>query len=326
MPGSGTRTFIDPEDYQAGLRQSQIGSIVTSSGAFKARLTWAELDRLYLLRCQEEQPRIAYVSLPRSLAFVSFQTDPGPRSLWGGRELQAGDIMFHSHGERLHQRTTGPCCWNLVALAPEDLEDYGRTLFVQKLVAPGVGTVLRPSPSQSADLRRLHASACRLAETRAQTLSHREAARSLEQNLILALVTCLATATADDHEAAKRRHATIMVRLEEVLVDHLRQPLRLTELCELIGVTDRTLRSCCAEFLGIGPSRYVLLRRLKGVRIALRNADPAIASVAEIARDCGFAEYGNRFAAIYLTMFGETPETTLERTRGSRFLDPDITR
>jgi transcriptional regulator GlxA family with amidase domain len=84
------------------------------------------------------------------------------------------------------------------------------------------------------------------------------------------------------------------------------------------------LRSCCAEFLGIGPSRYVLLRRLKEVRIALRNADPAIASVAEIARDCGFVEFGNRFVAIYLTMFGETPATTLGRTRGSRFLGPDI--
>jgi AraC-like DNA-binding protein len=324
MPGSGTRTFIDPEEYQAGLRQSQIGSIVTCSGAFKARLTWAELDHLYLLRCQEEQPRIAYVSLPQSLVFVSFPTEPGPRSLWNGRELQTGDIIFHSRGERLHQRTTGPCCWNLIALTPEDLEDYGRTLFGQKLVAPDIGTVLRPSPSQSADLRRLLASACRLAETRAQTLSHREAARSLEQNLILALVTCLATATAHDHEAAKRHRATIMVRFEEVLVEHLRQPLHLPELCELIGVTGRTLRSCCTEFLGIGPSRYVLLRRLKEVRIALRNADPARTSVAEIARDCGFVEVGHRFAATYVTVFREAPATTLGRTRGSRFLGPDI--
>jgi AraC-like DNA-binding protein len=323
MPGSGTHTFIDAEDYQAGLGQSRIGSIVTCSGAFKARLTWVELDHLYLLRCQEEQSHIAYVSLPQSLVFVSFQTEQGRRSLWGGRELQCGDIIFHSRGERLHQRTTGPCCWNLIALTPEDLEDYGRTLFVQKLVAPDAGTVLRPPRSQSAGLRRLHASACHLAETRARTLSHRETARSLEQDLILALVACLTTATAYDHGAAKRRHAAIMVRLEEVLVEHLRQPRRLTELCELIGVTDRALRSCCAEFLGIGPSWYVLLRRLKEMRIALRKADPLVASVAEIARDCGFVECGNRFVAVYAAVFGETPATTLQRERGSRFLGPD---
>ena len=54
-----------------------------------------------------------------------------------------------------------------------------------------------------------------------------------------------------------------MIRFEEVLAEHLGEPLRMTELCELIGVTERTLRSCCAQFLGMSPIRYVLLRRLE---------------------------------------------------------------
>ena len=90
------------------------------------------------------------------------------------------------------------------------------------------------------------------------------------------------------------------------------------ELCALIGVTERTLRSCCAEFLGISPSRYVLLRRLKRVRIALRDADPNTADVAELARYCGFTELG-RFAGVYHAAFGETPSTTLRRAPGVRF-------
>ena len=93
------------------------------------------------------------------------------------------------------------------------------------------------------------------------------------------------------------------------------------QLCALIGVTDRTLRSCCAEFLGISPSRYVLLRRLQAVRIALRNADPATASVAEIAGGCGFTELG-RFAGAYQTAFGESPSTTLRRAPGPGVLNP----
>jgi len=107
-----------------------------------------------------------------------------------------------------------------------------------------------------------------------------------------------------------------MIRFEEVLAERVGQPLLLAELCELIGVTERTLRSCCTEFLGVSPSRYLLLRRLKQARLALREADPATASVAEIGRSCGFIRL-RRFIGMYQTVFGETPSSTLRRLSGS---------
>src|SRR6266566_4463863 len=119
MPGSGTGTFIDPDDYQASLRQVRIDLLVTSQGAFKARLTWATLHHLQLLRSEEDLPRIAYVSLVPGLVFIAFASGSGPPMLWGGVELQTGDIIFHSRAERFHQRTTGPCSWSLLGLAPE---------------------------------------------------------------------------------------------------------------------------------------------------------------------------------------------------------------
>jgi AraC-like DNA-binding protein len=322
MPGSGAQTFFDPDDYQAGLRQSQIDLVVTCSGAFQARETWVELDRIYLLRCQEEHSRIAYLSLPPALAFVAYRTDPGPPPLWAGMELQSKDLVFHGPGARLHQRTMGPCIWNLIALTSTDLDEFGRTLFEQEFAPPIAGGILRPSGRDLGCLQRLHAAACRLAETRPQTLTHREVARSLQQDLILALVTCLTTAAVRDETAAQKLHARIMIRFEEVLLAHLHRALRLRELCELIGVSDRTLQSCCTEFLGISPSRYVLLRRLKAVRIALRDADATTASVTEIANEYGFARFGGRFDAAYLAAFGEPPSVTLRRAPGSRFLPP----
>jgi transcriptional regulator GlxA family with amidase domain len=152
-------------------------------------------------------------------------------------------------------------------------------------------------------------------------LTHPEVARAIEQGLIQTLVTCLTASKVQEDAAVKRHHARTMVRFEEVLAEHLSRPLHMPDLCELIGVTDRKLRSCCAEFLGIGPSRYVLLRRLKQVRIALREADSAIANVAELARGCGFTELG-RFAGAYQAAFGETPSTTLRRAPETRFTGP----
>ena len=318
MPGSGTSVFTDPDDYQASLRWAQMELLVTSRD-FKARLTWAELHCVRLLRSQEDLPRIGYVSLEPALVFVTFPTTVDPPPVWSGVDVQSGNIMFHSRGERLHQRTRGPCLWSLIALPPRDLQDYGRALLGKPLPVPSAGRVLRPPPRDTSRLQRLHAQACRLAETRPKILSHPEVARAVEQDLIQALITCL-TAAEVREDGAARRHAQIMVRFEEVIAENSSRSRRVSEICEVIGVTDRTLQSCCAEFLGISPSRYLLLRRLKQVRSALRDADPA-ATVADLAQQHGFTELG-RFAAVYRREFGEMPSATLARMRGSGFLRP----
>jgi transcriptional regulator GlxA family with amidase domain len=108
-----------------------------------------------------------------------------------------------------------------------------------------------------------------------------------------------------------------MVRFEEVLAEHLSRPLQMPELCQLIAVSDRTLRSCCGEFIGMTPARYVLVRRLEAVHRALRNADPDKANVTEVAHGFGFTQPG-RFVGTYRATFGEIPSTTLQRTLATR--------
>src|SRR5207245_565830 len=216
-----TGTFLDPDHYEASLRQAQLELVITSQGSFRARLTWAELHHLQLLRCEEDFPRIGYVSLAPRLVFVGFPAHCGPLPVWGGRELQAADIMFHSRGERLHQSTPGPSIWSVIALDLVQLDRYGRALSGKPLSPPPEGRVVRPSPRDAARLKRLHAQACRLAETRPRMLTHPEVARAIEQGLIHALVTCLVAAKIREDWAAERRHARIMIRFEEVLAEYL---------------------------------------------------------------------------------------------------------
>ena len=321
MPGSGTRTFLEPDHYEASLRQAQIEILITLSSKFKARLTWAELHDLQVLRCEEEFPRVAYVCLGPQLSFVTFPAHSGPPPVSGGTELRPGEIVFHGRGERLHQSTPGPFVWNVIALDPVQLEQYGRALSGKPFSLPSEGKILRPSPRDVARLRRLHAQVCRLAETKPKLLAHTEVARAIEQSLIQTLVACLTGASIRADGAIKRRHAHIMIRFEEVLAEHFGEPLHTTALCELIGVTERTLRSCCAEFLGMSPARYVLLRRLSRAHVALRDAGPDGASLFELVRGFGFAELG-RFEAAYRAVFSEAPLTTLQRPPGPRFINP----
>jgi len=312
MAENGTATFVNPDDYQSGIgsvssKGASVHFIVTGGGDFRARLTWLNLRRLRVLRGSENLPSIAYISLPPERVVVLFPTSTATL-IWGGLELRFGDFVLHGRGERTHQRTPGEGNWGLISLPPDQLSACALALTGSRIVAPSFRRVLRPPPRVASRLLRLHSKVCRLAETRSELIANPQVVRSLEQELLHALVNCLTADDIDGHPA--RRHHDIMIRFEETLAEHTGWQPSMPELCAAIGVPERTLRICCAEFLGTSPTRYLLLRRLNLARAELRRADPAHASVAEIARRYQFQELG-RFAVAYRRVFGEMPSSTL---------------
>jgi AraC-like DNA-binding protein len=160
-------------------------------------------------------------------------------------------------------------------------------------------------------LLNLHEMVGQLAKTTPDLLALPEVARALEQELIHLMVRCLIDSVSSGMTAGGRRHDAIVARLEEFLESHPDQPLYLTEICAAIGVAERTLRAACKEHLGMGPIRYLGLRRMHLVRRALLRADPS-KTVTHVATDHGFWELG-RFAVAYRALFGESPSATLHR-------------
>jgi transcriptional regulator GlxA family with amidase domain len=118
------------------------------------------------------------------------------------------------------------------------------------------------------------------------------------------------TYTAFTGAAATRRFRVIAT--EELLVGNRIWPLRLVEICALTGVSDRTLRICCREHLGMGPIRYMWLRRMHLARRALTRADRTTATVTQVATRFGFGELG-RFSVEYRALFGESPSASLRQ-------------
>jgi AraC-like DNA-binding protein len=314
MPTSGTSIYVDPDDYQAMFREGRINLVLTNGVGFKARQTWVEFGRLHLLRNEENLPRVAYISLPPERVFVGFPIGSVLLPTWGGTKLRSGDVVLHGVGERMHYRTNAASRWGYVSLAPHHLAAHRRAIAGIDPGVPSMGRILRPTGRARSELLSLHAQACHLADTKPKMIAHPEVARSLEQQLAHALVKCLVADEVYDPTPTKRHYRSIMARFEKVLEGRLDRPLRMPDVCATIEVSQRTLRTCCAEFLGLSPGHYIRLRRLNIARGVLRDANPGATTVAEIARRSGFTELG-RFAAIYRTAFGEPPSTTLARVR-----------
>jgi AraC-like DNA-binding protein len=160
----------------------------------------------------------------------------------------------------------------------------------------------------------LHAAAGYLAEEAPEIIANPDAARGLEQALIEAMVGCLIYREGRENSLALGQHAIVMRRFRGLVEESPEEPLYVPEICKAIRVSERTLRTCCQECLGMGPKRYLLLRRMQLVRRALRQAATDETSVTDIATRYGFWHLG-RFAVEYHSLFGESPSATLHRPR-----------
>jgi transcriptional regulator GlxA family with amidase domain len=125
-----------------------------------------------------------------------------------------------------------------------------------------------------------------------------------------------ATSTADlqplpTARGTGHRHDIIIAKFEEYLEANPNTPMYLAEICAAVGAAERTLRFACKKHLGMGPIRFLALRRMHLVRRALSDADSST-TVTRIATDHGFWELG-RFSGAYRALFGETPSETLRR-------------
>ncbi|MEZ1314969.1 helix-turn-helix transcriptional regulator [Pseudomonas fluorescens] len=123
--------------------------------------------------------------------------------------------------------------------------------------------------------------------------------------------TLVPTTEAGQWQRAQRR--ANVTRVLELLQRDDEQPIRLSELCRQAGVSERTLRSIFKQVFGVGPQRYLHVRRLHRVRAALSIANPHTETVNRIAQRFGFSDPG-RMAADYQRLFGEYPSATLMRS------------
>jgi AraC-like DNA-binding protein len=313
MARSSVVKFADPQSYQAAVYPAQVEILVTAKGDFKAELRSVEFSELWVQRGNCSLPRITNFASSADRPAIFFLTGPDKATIsHSGRDFGPGEIVTLASGATHHHRTVEKCQWGTLSLTREDLNAATRALVGRDAIDRSVTHYLRPRVAEMSRLSNLHKIAGEFAENGKDLLAQPELARALEQAMLYATVMCLSEAVPVQMGLASVKHNAIIAKFEEFLAANYDRPLHLLEICAAVGASERTLRVSCIEHFGMGPVRYLWLRRMNMVRRALVQAVPGTTTVTDIATANGFWELG-RFAVEYRALFGEVPSATLHR-------------
>jgi AraC-like DNA-binding protein len=304
--------FRDPLSFQAAISTADLQLLPTARGQFRAELTKVCFNQLWMQRFYQNLPLINAGAMKPGRRVLTFFTSAVPAAMRHcGMDVLSGDIIVNNFDE-IHQQTEAEFCLGSISLTTHRLDAACKAITGREFSASPRKHLVRPNAALMLRLLKLHEIVGQIATTMPEVLEVPEVARSLEQQLIHILVRCVTESVSTQMTIGGCRHDMIVAKFEEVLEANRNTPLYLAEICAAIGASERTLRVACEQHLGMGPIRYLTLRRMHLVRRALSRAIPSTTTVTRIATDHGFWELG-RFSVNYHALFGETPSVTLHR-------------
>lgn len=313
MRGSAYRFFGTAEEYVHTIRAAEVHAAITEPGRFKGELTRIDLNRLWLQRGTESLARSVHISIPRTRSPVFILTDPEQAAVRvNGVEFKPGELLFWGRDSEQYQRTESAIRWGAMSLAPQDLIQAAEAVLGYEMTTPIETLVLRPAESAMRRLTALHKVADGIARSNPEVIAHAEAAHALEQALVHAMLVAIDSGSDKATSTMPRSSRAFLSGLEALIEQNVGRPLYLVDLCVALRTPERTLRRVFQEHLGIGPNRYLWLRRMHMAHRALQLATLPQNSVTSVAMDHGFWELG-RFAKAYAQLFGEAPSATLRR-------------
>jgi AraC-like DNA-binding protein len=312
MLSSSGNNCTDVDEFRAAVRPVNNEIVLTGSGSFSASVIRIDLRRLWMQRIDETLARSWCVQMESPRVAIGFPVEPGCPTRHQGIELAPDEVGIFTPTHSVWHTTFGPSRFASMSLPLEDLVDNGVALAGDSIMRLGEATTAKVGRELMSRLRSLHAEAVQLAKHAPGAIEDPNRARGLEAALTGAMVGCLTNGHMRADTASQRRHAAIIKRLHALEEAARERPLYLAEVCSALGVSQRTLHQICHEMLGIGPKRYLCLRRLHLARRELRAASSGGTTVTDVATKFGFWELG-RFAVAYRSLFGESPSATLRQ-------------
>jgi AraC-like DNA-binding protein len=309
--------FNDFEAYGAAVSDADVRLMLPRLDVAHWEIAAQSVGRIHLQKGLERSGMIAEGAANHGdlMLFIPLS---GPQG-GNGIDLGPGSVLVIPPGSEFVIRSPAEHAWCSVRLPRVQAIECLGSDFERQPLWPG-SRVMETDPHRLDTLRRIVCDAFHTAETNPDTLQQPLAVATLENDLLSAcrsvLQSRLGQATKPGRQLIDR--GRVIRSLQDGIHDLEPESSSVPVLARNAGVSERTLRSMCLEYFGIGPQRYITLHRLNLARQALLEANPRHTKIAAIAGRLGFWHLG-RFSSQYHRMFGELPSKTLAqcpKTRG----------
>ena len=135
--------------------------------------------------------------------------------------------------------------------------------------------------------------------------------RQIEEDIVQNLLLALAEAKDIKPKKVFQKRTSILKQAEEMMNNGIKYDLKISDICQELGISKRTLEYIFKDFYQISPKAYFKQLRLHALYQSLKDKSKNII-ISELAQEFGFFHRG-QLAKDYAQIFGELPSKTLQK-------------
>ena len=308
------RRFNDFDEFAEAVHDWKLEFVQLDRGQFQAEFEQAGAAHFQLGHASFGRLLHQQGDTPAGLRTFVVPGDAAFRILWRGREITGRDIGVFPEGGVLDSVSL-PGFDVFVPSLPEQLLDVrARRLGlppVERIV--GGSEVMQCDPDAVDRLRSWLRSVMTELVERPDLLEDSQTSEEIAWAIAGNLLTTLATGGDTPVQPSLRPRLRVSESSLDYIACHPGRVLKVSEVADAVGVSERTLRRAFQERFGVSTKQYLKARQLRAARRELARIDPDRTQVREVALRWGFW-HSSQFAQDYRRAFGELPSDTLRRT------------
>jgi AraC family transcriptional regulator, ethanolamine operon transcriptional activator len=311
-----TRLFTEPQDVQAAQSGVDLQIVPLGRGPFATELTSVELGGTSL-HIGHSSPLIGFAKVAADRAVLQLPLENVDTLLLNGVACQPGVVGVYACGAELIRANSQPSSFVSLILPFGSVERLLQPPPQSKLLCPGGYAILHAESATRARYERVVLAAREAALSIPDLFKVEQSRLALHEALLHAARDLINPEHASETRVPRNSRAVrrIVVSADEYLRTHMDRPIYTEELCDVLAVSASGLADAFRAAFMVSPHRFLKLRRMSMVRVALQSRDGPAPLVKSVAIGHGFWHQG-QFAHDYRETFGESPSETLERAHG----------